>query len=367
MDKEKNEIVEEKAVSEESKTSIQKNKKIGSKKRSSRAKENNEELTDKVSNTEESPAQISIQPEAAANEETKSAAEEAEATSEELIADVTFDSLIVDEDAVIVSDKQEESSGFDEFLSDYKNVIGKTLSAAKAAFSKNEKEKSSEDESENPVISEDEESAQFTIDFSEPDEIHDSDEEEEEDEKESYDPEKPRAIDTVFDFLELFVFTLAAVLIITGFFFKHTIVVGGSMDKTLENGEHLIISDLFYTPERGDVIVFQDASTGLDYPLVKRVIGIGGDTVTVDELGRAFVNGVPVNEEDYAYFNPNIHYTKGKITVVVPEGEVFVLGDNRYNSQDSRSFPNKTVKVDCILGKVLLRIFPFDSFGTVNN
>ena len=347
MDKEKSKTNKEEAVSEESQTSVQKNKGDGAKNKNSRIKKT---IKKETVATEQNNESVSNDANAKAEE----------SASEELIADITFDSLIVDEDAVIVSDKQEESSGFDEFLSDYKNVIGKTLSAAKAAFSKNEKEKSPEDESENPVISEDEESAQFTIDFSEPDEIHSSDEEEEEDEKELYDPEKPRAIDTVFDFLELFVFTLAAVLIITGFFFKHTIVVGGSMDKTLENGEHLIISDLFYTPERGDVIVFQDASTGLDYPLVKRVIGVGGDTVTVDELGRAFVNGAPVNEEDYAYFNPNIHYTKGKITVVV-------LGDNRYNSQDSRSFPNKTVKVDCILGKVLLRIFPFDSFGTVNN
>lgn len=354
MDKEKNEIIEEEAVSEESQTSIQKNEKVGSKKKSSRTKKTIKEETEFPKKNSES-----VQDDAEAEEKTS--------VPEELIADTTFDALIVDEDAVIVSDEKEENSGFDDFLSDYKTVIGKTLSAAKAAFSKNEKEDGPEGELENPIIFKEGESEQLTMDFSEPCEVHDFDEEEEEDEKEIYDPEKPRAIDTVFDFLELFVFTLAAVLIITGFFFKHTIVVGGSMDNTLENGEHLIISDLFYTPERGDVIVFQDASTGLDYPLVKRVIGIEGDTVTVDELGRVSVNGGPVLEEEYAYFDPNIHYTKGKITVVVPEGEVFVLGDNRYNSQDSRSFPNKTVRVDCILGKVLLRIFPFDSFGTVNN
>lgn len=354
MDKKKDEIIEEKSVSEESQTSVQKNESNGVKSKNTRSKKTIKEETIASEKSDES-----------SQENTES--EENASDPEELIADITFDSLIVDEDSVIVGDDNEKNSGFDDFLSDYKNVIGKTLSAAKAAFSKGEKEENSESESENTVISEDGENEQFTMDISEPEAVHDLNEEEEEDEKESYNPEKPRAIDTVFDLLELFVFTLAAVLIITGFFFKHTIVVGGSMDKTLENGEHLIISDLFYTPKRGDVIVFQDASTGLDYPLVKRVIGIAGDTVTVDELGKVSVNGGPTLEEEYAYFDPNIHYTKGKITVVVPEGEVFVLGDNRYNSQDSRSFPNKTVRVDCILGKVLLRIFPFDSFGTVND
>ncbi len=359
MDKEKNELIESAEVSEESAASTQKSEKNGSKNKNNRTK--------KAIAAEKKDSAENISESAPTNKESKNEKNENESVAEELIADTTFDSLIVDEDAVIISEDKEEVSGFDEFLSDYKKIIGKTLSSAKSAFSKDSKVEDTEDgETDNVIISEEGEHGQFTMDISEPETVNDSEEEDSEDEKEVYNPDKPRIIDTVFDFLELFVFTLAAVLIITGFFFKHTIVVGGSMDKTLENGEHLIISDLFYTPKRGDVIVFQDSSTGLDYPLVKRVIGVAGDTVTVDELGRVSINGEPILEEDYAYFDPSINYTKGKITAVVPEGEVFVLGDNRYNSQDSRSFPNKTVKVDCILGKVLLRVFPFDSFGTVN-
>ncbi len=98
---------------------------------------------------------------------------------------------------------------------------------------------------------------------------------------EKYDPEKPRRVDGRFDFIELFVFTLVAVMILTTFFFRHSIVEGESMEGTLTEGEHLIISDLFYKPERGDIIVCEDYETGLFKPIVKRIIAIGGDTVKV--------------------------------------------------------------------------------------
>ena len=194
---------------------------------------------------------------------------------------------------------------------------------------------------------------------------------EEIEEVKKYDPEKPRIIDMVYDFAEMFVFVLLAVIVITSFLFKHSVVDGSSMNNTLENGEHLIITDLFYTPQRYDIVVFEDYSTSLKKAVVKRIIGLPGETVEVKRLGNGqiavFINGseTPLPEE-YAYNsndrNPS-YLECGKITL--GENEVFVMGDNRYNSNDSRNPSVGPIEIDSILGKVVLRFYPFDKFGTV--
>ena len=182
-----------------------------------------------------------------------------------------------------------------------------------------------------------------------------------------YDPDKPRAIDWVFDFVEMFVFVLIAVMVLTSFFFKHSVVEGESMLNTLVEEDHLIISDLFYTPERGDIVVFEDYSTALKKAVVKRVIGLPGETVTVklDSAGayEVYINGEYL-DEPYAY-NDIQDYAPGVGEWIVGEGEVFVLGDNRFNSTDSRDPRVGTIDIDCILGKVLFRFMPFDKFGKV--
>ena len=204
------------------------------------------------------------------------------------------------------------------------------------------------------------------------------------------DAKKERPIDSRFDFLELFVFTMVAVLILTTFVFRHSIVDGGSMEKTLFDGEHLIISDFFYTPKRGDVIVFQDYSKAeyskdLTVPLVKRIIAIGGDTIRVYRDGRVYVNDMqtPLDESEYVYSRLNVwhiesfygreipnftfypsHKFPDYIECTVPEGEVFVMGDHRDASTDSRVFG--TVKESAILGRVLFRFYPFEVFGKID-
>ena len=182
-----------------------------------------------------------------------------------------------------------------------------------------------------------------------------------------YDPDKPRVIDWVFDFVEMFVFVLIAVMVLTSFFFKHSVVEGESMLNTLVEEDHLIISDLFYTPERGDIVVFEDYSTALKKAVVKRVIGLPGETVTVkvNSAGayEVYINGEYL-DEPYAY-NDIQSYAPGVGEWVVGEGEVFVLGDNRFNSTDSRDPRVGTIDIDCILGKVLFRFMPFDKFGKV--
>ena len=172
-----------------------------------------------------------------------------------------------------------------------------------------------------------------------------------------------RFIDSLFDFIELFIFSLAAVFIITTFFFRHSVVDGTSMERTLFHGEHIIISDLFYKPERGDIIVCEDYSTELPIPIVKRVIAIAGDRVEIDTEGNVKVNGVLLDESGYVYIDPNFPYHCDELSLTVPEGEIFVMGDHRNVSSDSRKIG--TIKEDSILGKVLFRFYPFDKFGAV--
>ncbi len=191
-----------------------------------------------------------------------------------------------------------------------------------------------------------------------------SEKEEEEKEQEPYNPEKPRRIDTRFDFIELFVFTLAIVMLITSFIFRHSIVEGPSMENTLFEGEHLIISDLFYTPEYGDIIVCQDYTTNIKTPIVKRVIALGGDRVKITKAGDIYING-ELLLEGYVYIDDRGFEYKA-IELTVPEGEIFVMGDHRNESTDSRDPHVGTISVDAVLGKVLLRIYPLDRFGRVD-
>ena len=318
---------------------------------------------------------------------------ENEKSSDGRIDAPTIDSLLYDDDDLSAPPSYETKESFEDFFADYKNAISNALSLSRAK-KKGEREEgsdalSSAQESmdipssdtgnsqeltvadaygqteELPTEDDSYEPVQIAMDLGDGQTVYEPSDDEEEPTERAYDPEKPRLIDSVFEFVELFTMTLAAVFILTTFFFKHSIVDGGSMENTLHHEEHLIISDFLYTPERGDVIVFQDYSTGYKNALVKRVIAIEGDTVKVDANGNVTVNGEELFEE-YVYIDGA--FPSGYIgrECVVPEGEVFVLGDHRNASSDSVSFADPTISVDSILGKVLLRIYPFDVFGPVN-
>lgn len=204
----------------------------------------------------------------------------------------------------------------------------------------------------------------LTEETPEPYEIIEKKDKYEDPDREKYNPKKPRKVDARFDFIELFVFTLLAVILLTTFVFRHAVVEGPSMQNTLQDGEHLIISNLFYTPEKGDIIVCQDRETGHYEPVVKRVVATAGDTIEVID-SIVYLNGEKMDETNYVLIDGKDNYANFP-EVTVPEGMIFVMGDHRNNSADSRAFITTFVREDAVLGKVILRFYPFDQFGRVD-
>ena len=152
--------------------------------------------------------------------------------------------------------------------------------------------------------------------------------------------------------------------VITFVFFARVIgVVGDSMQPTLQPDDRLVISNLFYTPKRGDIIIFRKQSFRYD-PLVKRVIATAGQVVDIDfSRGIVTVNGEQLDEDYIADLTRNKENFEGPITV--PAGQLFVMGDNRNNSADSRDDRIGFIDERYVLGKVYFRVIPFGNFGSV--
>lgn len=172
---------------------------------------------------------------------------------------------------------------------------------------------------------------------------------------------------------DLYYWTQALIVVLVGLILACTLagrvirVVGSSMVPTLHQNDLLLLWSVGYTPQRGDVIVLRKESF-LSYPVVKRVIATGGEHVTVDyTTGTVSVDGVALDEP---YINELMVDTGSPnmtvLDVTVPEGSVYVMGDNRNHSSDSRHQDLGTVDERYILGKALFRIFPLTAFGAVH-
>lgn len=176
-----------------------------------------------------------------------------------------------------------------------------------------------------------------------------------------------------FEFMEAVVQSIIVLILVFTFIFRIVGVVGDSMlpgligsnEDTNAIGDRLIISQLFYTPKQGDIVVITQPIEGTNDPIIKRVIATEGQTVDIDEQKRVvLVDGVEISESYLGAYG--ITDKKDlELPVTLKEGEVFVMGDNRQNSLDSRWKKVGIIDERYIMGKAVFRIFPFNRIGLV--
>ena len=165
-----------------------------------------------------------------------------------------------------------------------------------------------------------------------------------------------------------------ATIFVFAIFFRSFVAVGATVDgmsmySNFSNGDRLIADRLTYhfeQPERFDVLIFNlngtsDSTDG--YYLIKRIIGLPGESVRIDDSGNIYINN-KILSESYGYEPIKYAGTAANEIILGPD-EYFVLGDNRNNSVDSRFEEIGVVKKEQIVGRALLRIFPFDTAGFV--
>ena len=168
---------------------------------------------------------------------------------------------------------------------------------------------------------------------------------------------KNTPIQELYEWFEVFVLAIAAVILIFTFVFRIATVDGNSMNQTLIDGERLVVREAFYQPKQGDIIVCQSKSYGMEKPLVKRVIATGGQTVTIDfATWSVYVDGEKVEEDYVNYVGGSMHGWDHGSSYTVPNGYVFVMGDNRNDSMDSRRLSIGPIDERLILGKAVIGI-----------
>ncbi len=175
--------------------------------------------------------------------------------------------------------------------------------------------------------------------------------------------EKKKQGSEALDWLQCIVSALIAAILVFTFVARTITVVGSSMVPTLEEGNLLIVSKLFYQPKYGDIVVLRKASFMND-PIVKRVIATQGQTVDIDfTLGIVYVDGVALDEP----YTNSLTLEPEDFTepIVVPEGHIFVMGDNRNRSTDSRDERIGCVDTRYLIGRAILRLAPLNQFGKI--
>lgn len=167
----------------------------------------------------------------------------------------------------------------------------------------------------------------------------------------------------IVEWYEALIFALAFLVLLFTFVVRVVAVNGSSMVPTLNSGDRLLVQSSLFQVERGNVVVI-DSYIDYGKPLVKRVIAVGGDRVDINaETGEVFVNGQLLDEPYIAEATRQ----KGdmEFPLTVPEGYLFVMGDNRMHSTDSRYQDIGFIDERDILGQVLYRIYPFSAIGSI--
>ncbi|MDR2687504.1 MAG: signal peptidase I [Oscillospiraceae bacterium] len=169
-------------------------------------------------------------------------------------------------------------------------------------------------------------------------------------------------VGSLYEMAEVLSSAVLCIAVLFTFVLRFAGVKGSSMTPTLKNGEWLAVTAILRQPERGDIVIISPRINDFHQPLVKRVVGVAGDELDLAD-GRVLINGQPA-EEPYlpagvlTYPAPELQSGLA-YPLRVPEGRVFVMGDNRDGSADSRYSAVGFIRVDDILGRVSFRVNPF--------
>ncbi len=176
-------------------------------------------------------------------------------------------------------------------------------------------------------------------------------------------------LDFVMDILETVVFVGSMFIVIYLFIITPNQVKGASMEPNFHTGDYILTSRITYKfrpIERGDVVVLKSPKNP-DIEYIKRVIGLPGDKIVINDIGDVYLND-KIFVENYISAKTNVWETgciKANEPYVVPAGYVFVMGDNRPRSSDSREFC--AVPIESLIGNVFYRYFPPNKIGTISN
>ena len=173
----------------------------------------------------------------------------------------------------------------------------------------------------------------------------------------------PSALRTIIEWVAVIGGALAVALVIQSFLVQAFYIPSSSMEPTLEVGDRVLVNKLSYDlhdVNRGDLVVFErpDGSAGDIKDLIKRVIGLPGETVEIRD-GSVLIDGRVLDEPYLADDEVLVEFAP----VQVPEDQVFVMGDNRDDSRDSRVFG--PIAIDSIVGRAFVRVWPLTNLGTL--
>ncbi len=175
-------------------------------------------------------------------------------------------------------------------------------------------------------------------------------------------PNRSSFVTNVYEWTHSIIVAVVIVVLLLTFVFRLINIKGTSMENTLLNSDKVIITNFMYEPAVGDIVVIPEDNKYHSEPIIKRIIALEGQSVRIDyTTGKVYVDAVELQEDYISSSTINNVNADKELSLTVGEGEVFVLGDNRSVSLDSRAFG--CVKVEDIIGKAQFVVFPFNNFG----